>query len=125
SDGQADVDISNLTCHWTIYARRRWSLGNTPVRWNVPVGLEDMGKAAFGGTDKMIAVYSKVTGFPYPYAKFDQSAVPDYMFGGMENITAVTQTIDALFPSNTAPVNNSEGLVLHELAHQWFGDTVT
>ena len=96
-----------------------------PVRWNVPVGLEDMGKAAFGGTDRMIALYSKLTGVDYPYAKFDQSAVPDYMFGGMENITAVTQTIQALFPSEAAPVSNSEGLVLHELAHQWFGDDIT
>ena len=99
--------------------------GNTVVRWNVPVGLEAMGKAAFGGTDKMIAFYSKQTGFTYPYSKFEQSAVPDYMFGGMENITAVTQTISALFPPEDAPVQSSEGLVLHELAHQWFGDTVT
>jgi len=99
--------------------------GNAPVRWNVPAGLADMGKAAFGGTDKMIAFYSKQTGFPYPYPKFEQSAVPDYMFGGMENITAVTQTIDALFPPDAAPVDSSEGLVLHELAHQWFGDTIT
>ena len=36
-----------------------------------------MGKNAFGGTDKMIAIYSKVTGADYPYPKFDQSAVPD------------------------------------------------
>lgn len=99
--------------------------GKAPVRWNVPVGLADMGKAAFGGTDKMIAFYSKQTGFPYPYPKFEQSAVPDFMFGGMENITAVTQTIDALFPPADAPVQSSEGLDLHELAHQWFGDTVT
>ena len=99
--------------------------GSAPVRWNVPVGLSAMGKAAFGGTDKMIAFYSKQTGFPYPYAKFEQSAVPDYMFGGMENITAVTQTINAIFPPDAAPVASAEGLDLHELAHQWFGDTVT
>lgn len=101
------------------------SFKGKPVRWNVPVGLEPMGKAAFGGTDRMIAFYSKLTGIDYPYAKFDQSAVPDYMFGGMENITAVTQTIQALFPPESAPVSDAEGLVLHELAHQWFGDLIT
>jgi aminopeptidase N len=96
-----------------------------PVRWNVPQGLAEMGKAAFGGTDRMIDVYSKLTGVDYPYAKFDQSAVPDYMFGGMENLSAVTQTIDALYPPEASGVANAEGLVLHELAHQWFGDYVT
>jgi aminopeptidase N len=101
------------------------TFGKTKVRWNVPVGLEEMGKNAFAGTDKMIAFYSKQTGFAYPYPKFEQSAVPDYMFGGMENITAVTQTIDAIFPDDAKPNEDSEGLVLHELAHQWFGDTIT
>jgi aminopeptidase N len=99
--------------------------GNMPVEYWVPEGLLDWGKAAFGGTGKIIDVYSKLTGFKYPYVKFAQSAVPDFMFGGMENITCVTQTISALFPPSMAETNDSTGLVAHELAHQWFGDTVT
>ena len=99
--------------------------GKMPVDYYVPQGLLDWGDAAFGGTEKIIDFYSKLTGFNYPYAKFCQSAVPDYMFGGMENITAVTQTINALHPKSTEPLTNSTGLVAHELAHQWFGDTIT
>lgn len=99
--------------------------GKMDVSYWVPEGLLDWGKAAFGGTDKLIDFYSKITGFKYPWAKFAQTAVPDFMFGGMENTSAVTQTIGALFPPSDAPVENSSGLVAHELAHQWFGDTVT
>jgi len=99
--------------------------GKMPVDYYVPQGLLDMGEATFGGTEKIIDFYSKLTGFDYPYAKFCQSAVPDYMFGGMENITAVTQTIQALHPKSTEPLTDATGLVAHELAHQWFGDTVT
>ncbi len=96
--------------------------GKVPVDYYVPQGLHSWGTAAFGGTEKIIDLYSKITGFPYPYAKFCQSAVPDYMFGGMENITAVTQTIGALYPPSTEPLSDATGLVAHELAHQWFGD---
>ena len=99
--------------------------GNMPVNYYVPQGLIDEGTATFGHTERIIDFYSKLTGFKYPYAKFCQSAVPDYMFGGMENITAVTQTIGALHPPSTEPLTDSTGLVAHELAHQWFGDTVT
>jgi aminopeptidase N len=99
--------------------------GAMPVNYYAPEGLLDWGTAAFGGTEKIIDFYSKLTGFNYPYAKFCQSAVPDYMFGGMENITAVTQTINALHPQSVNEVQDSTGLVAHELAHQWFGDTVT
>ena len=101
------------------------SWGTMPVNYYTPEGLLDWGTVAFGGTEKLIDFYSKLTGFKYPYAKFVQSAVPDYMFGGMENITAVTQTIGTLHPQSVNELADSTGLVAHELAHQWFGDTVT
>lgn len=99
--------------------------GKMDVSYWAPEGLLDWGKAAFGGTDKIIDFYSKLTGFNYPWAKFAQAGVPDFMFGGMENTSAVTQTINALFPPSDVPTQNASGLVAHELAHQWFGDTVT
>ncbi len=99
--------------------------GSMPVNYYTPEGLLDWGEVSFGGTEKIIDFYSRLTHFKYPYAKFVQSAVPDYMFGGMENITAVTQTITALHPKSVDEVQDSTGLVAHELAHQWFGDTIT
>ncbi|MBX3110665.1 MAG: M1 family metallopeptidase [Fimbriimonadaceae bacterium] len=98
---------------------------NVPVSTWVPQGLADWGKVTFGGTDKVIAFYNKLTGFDYPWEKYSQSAVPDFMFGGMENVTCTTQTIGALFPPSYVGFSDATGLVAHELAHQWFGDTVT
>lgn len=96
-----------------------------PTYYYAPEGLGSWGEAAFGGTSKIISCYGDITGFRYPFAKFAQAAVPDYMFGGMENVTAVTQTITALYPPSVKPMRDSTGLVAHELAHQWFGDTIT
>lgn len=96
-----------------------------PVSYWVPQGLLPEGKVAFGGTQRLIDTYSQLTGYRYPWIKFAQSAVPDFMFGGMENVSAVTQTISALHPESDDVLGSSRGLVAHELAHQWFGDTVT
>ncbi len=98
---------------------------NIPVNWYVPEGAQDMGSQAFGGTADMVRFYSELTGVKYPYSKFAQTAVPDFPFGGMENISAVTQTIGALRPANDPNHEEIMGLVLHELAHQWFGDLET
>ena len=96
-----------------------------PVQIWTPVGLEDWGRAAFQGTDNQIAVFSKLTGTDYPWQKYAQSAVPEFIFGGMENTSCTTQTINALFPPNSRGTQSGEGLSAHELAHQWFGDLVT
>lgn len=99
--------------------------GDLRVSVYVPKGLESWGKASFGGTNDMVRFYSELTGFKYPYAKFAQALVADFPFGGMENISAVTNTIGALHPDEEKPLEDAMGLNLHELAHQWFGDTIT
>lgn len=98
---------------------------STPVDFYVPPGLVAEGRAAFSETPRMIELYSKLTGFDYPWPKFAQEAVGDFMFGGMENVSAVTQTIRTLHEKSAEPVKDSTYLVAHELAHQWFGDTIT
>lgn len=96
-----------------------------PVSIWTPKGLEGWGKNAFGGTDAIIRFYGELTGQPFPWTKYAQSAVADFMFGGMENVTCTTQTINALFPDSVKGTRDSTGLDAHELAHQWFGDFVT
>ncbi len=78
----------------------------------------------FGETPAMIELYSRLL-VPFPWAKYDQSAIPDFTYGGMENVSATTQTDLALATAGDQPEQNGRGLVAHELAHQWFGDLVT
>lgn len=80
---------------------------------------------SFSKTPKMIDFFSSVTGQPYPYPKYAQSVVSDFMFGGMENITATTLTERTLHDERAHQDFTSDNLVAHELAHQWFGDYIT
>lgn len=96
-----------------------------PVHYLVEKGREDEAKNSFGKTPKMMELFSQKLGVPYPYEKYHQIAVSEFIFGGMENTTATTQTDTTLHPSHVEPDYTSEDLVSHELAHQWFGDLVT
>ncbi len=96
-----------------------------PIYYYVPPGREKEGKNAFGDTPKIIRFLSEYTGVKYPYSRYSQIAVADFIFGGMENTTATTQT-DLTLHDDRAHIDfSSNPLVAHEAVHQWFGDYVT
>jgi aminopeptidase N len=92
--------------------------------WTTPKELP-YAQNSFRHTAGMMEFFEKETGFPYPWAKYGQVAVHDYHWGGMENTSLTTLNHRTLFDSSTENLFQSDGLVAHELAHQWFGDLVT
>jgi aminopeptidase N len=96
-----------------------------PVFYYVLPGRESEGERSFGKTPRMIECFEQRLGTPYPYARYSQIAVGDFIFGGMENTSATTQT-DRTLHDETAQLDfSSDPLVAHELAHQWFGNLLT
>src|SRR5574341_1800985 len=95
------------------------------VRWYVQKGREKEGRNAFGGTADILRFISEFTQVPYPYRQYTQIAVPDFIFGGMENFTVTTQTDLTLHDDRAHLDFSSDDLVAHEAAHSWFGNLVT
>ncbi|HWA58374.1 MAG TPA: M1 family aminopeptidase [Gemmatimonadales bacterium] len=96
-----------------------------PVEYYTYADTTDAAWRSFGETPEMMEIYSQVLGVPFPWAKYDQSIIPDFTYGGMENVSATTQTDLALHGPGGEPDNSGRGLNAHELAHQWFGDLTT
>ncbi|SIN73175.1 aminopeptidase N [Agromyces cerinus] len=74
-----------------------------------------------------LAFYETAFGVPYPYGKYDQIFVPEYNWGAMENVGAVTFNESYLFRSRVSDARRERRamVVLHELSHMWFGNSVT
>lgn len=96
-----------------------------PLTYLVPKGREEDGRRTFGRTPDMVSYFSELTGTPYPWNKYAQVVVSDFIFGGMENTTATTMYEHILLDQRAAIDVTSDDLIAHELAHQWFGDYVT
>ncbi|KAF4406008.1 aminopeptidase N [Streptomyces lycii] len=66
-------------------------------------------------------------GFPYPFGKYDQAFVPEYNIGAMENPGLVTFREEYVFRGKVteASYQGRANVILHEMAHMWFGDLVT
>ncbi|MBN2229686.1 MAG: HEAT repeat domain-containing protein, partial [Candidatus Thorarchaeota archaeon] len=80
---------------------------------------------SFGKTPKMIKFFETKLGVKYPWAKYAQVTAANFLIGGMENVSATTQTDGTLHDEKAHRDIDSDGLVAHELAHMWGGDLVT
>jgi aminopeptidase N len=74
-----------------------------------------------------LGFYEAAFGVRYPYGKYDQIFVPEYNWGAMENVGAVTFNESYLFRSRVSDARREQRaiVVLHELSHMWFGNSVT
>ncbi|MET7647359.1 aminopeptidase N [Streptomyces sp. NPDC005426] len=65
--------------------------------------------------------------YPYPFGKYDQAFVPEYNLGAMENPGCVTFREEYIFRGKVtrAAYEGRANVILHEMAHMWFGDLVT
>ena len=114
--------ISLAVADFSVY---RDTAGDLPVDYYVARGVDEATARRFlGKTPRMLAFFDEATGRKYPYAKYAQSCMPEFG-GGMENITATTMTDQMLHDEIAELEENADGLVAHELAHQWFGDLLT
>lgn len=95
-----------------------------PIITNVYPSELAEGKLTSARLTEMVKFFSEKTGLKYPYAKYAQTMVRDFG-GGMENISATTQTDNMIHDARTELDQTSDGLQSHELAHQWFGDYLT
>ena len=99
--------------------------GTLPVNYAVPRGTpRAQVTRAFEKTPAMVEFLASLYG-PYPWARYDQVVVYDFIFGGMENLAATT-LIDSVLVDDVAALDTEmDSLVVHELGHQWWGDLVT
>jgi len=98
---------------------------DVPLRFWTPASEIQYAENSFKGTKDMMKFFEQEIGVPYPWDKYDQVCIQDYHWGGMENTTLTTLNISTLYPDAYENLRSSQGLIAHELAHQWFGDLVT
>jgi aminopeptidase N len=96
-----------------------------PLALYTPASQIEHAMNTFKDTKDMMAFFEKEIGVPYPWAKYYQVCVDDFGWGGMENTTLTILNDRTLHPIEAEPLVSSQGLIAHELAHQWFGDLVT
>ncbi len=108
-------DFAEITDEWS----------GIPVTYYVEKARAADARRSMGKTPQMMEFLSQKYGYKYAFPKYAQVCVDDFIFGGMEN-TSTTLLTDRCLLDERATLDNmrTESLVVHELAHQWFGDLV-
>lgn len=100
-----------------------------PIKvWTTP-GSEHLGEYSADIAAKSLKFFDSKFDIPYPLPKLDMVAIHDFAAGAMENFGLITyRTVDLLLDLAQTDVNTKQRVtevVMHELAHQWFGNLVT
>lgn len=99
---------------------------NLPVMSYVDrnINFEDA-KYTFRNTPAMLKVFNDKFKYYYPWNKYAQVVVEDFIYGGMENTTATILNKRLIYSPETENDYSSDATIAHELGHQWWGDLVT
>src|SRR5690554_2224344 len=134
-----DVKNSAKTYYWVMekpysnyltsiiigdYVTLKEEVRGTTLEYNLPKDWVESKEIVYGRTPQMLNFFSDYIA-PYPYEKYAQTTVQDFEWGGMENVTVTTLNRRILHDKNAVPNYSPDGLIAHELAHQWFGDFLT
>lgn len=95
------------------------------VNYYVEPEWESSARDIFGETPNMIKYFSQLLGVEYPWDKYSQIVVRDYVSGAMENTGAVVFGDYAYKTKRELLDENDQSTIAHELFHHWFGDLVT
>lgn len=101
------------------------SASGVPLRWYYPQGSEDRFEPTYRFSVEIFDWLQDYLKMPYPWEKYDQVPVRDFMYGGMENTGATLFNSSYLVDSLAFEDVNYVSTNAHELAHQWFGNLVT
>ncbi|PZX56637.1 M1 family metallopeptidase [Algoriphagus chordae] len=96
-----------------------------PLGYFVEKGYEKGAEKVFENTPEMIGFFSDLLGVRYPWPKYDQIVVRDFVSGAMENTTASIFMEELRLNEREAIDSEWDYIIAHELFHQWFGDYVT
>lgn len=95
------------------------------VSYYVEEEYEPYARTIFGETPDMIEFYSELLGVDFPWDKYSQIIVRDYVSGAMENTSATIHGDFVYQDDRTVLDRPQHDIIAHELFHQWFGDLVT
>jgi len=120
----------NFSMHAGPYKVWEDTSGKYPMRLFARQSVASQIKPAewFRYTKAGLAFFDQYYGIPYQFQKYDQILVPDFLYGAMENSAAITFAERGFMykaEMTAAQRQQLAGVIMHEMAHQWFGDLVT